>query len=86
MDIITAIEKRISCRAFEQRPVEPEVFEKLEQELKAINSESGFNFQLYGPDENGHVITMNKQMFANNPPCYAALVAKREPIEEEKLG
>ena len=86
MDIITAIEKRISCRAFEQRPLEDGVFEKLEQELKAINDESGFNFQLYGPDANGHVITMNKQMFANDPACYAALVGTKDPIAEEKLG
>ena len=86
MDMISAIENRISCRAFEQKPLEPGIFEQLEEELKRINDESGFNFQLYGPDSDSHVIMMNKAMFANDPACYAALVGKKDPIEEEKLG
>lgn len=86
MDIVEAIDQRISCRAFEQRPLEDNMLTQLEEELKAINDESNFHFQLYGPDRDGHVITMNAQMFANDPACYAALVAPKDPLAEEQLG
>ena len=86
MDIIQAIEKRVSCRAFAQRPIEQEKFDALSAEIARINAESGLHFQLYGPRENGTAIDMASNMFASNPPCYAALVARKDPIEEEKLG
>lgn len=86
MDIIQAIEKRISCRAFTDQQVEQEKFERLEREVAAINEETGLHFQLYGPRADGTAIDMSPKMFAANPPCYAALVARKDPIEEEKLG
>ena len=86
MDVIQAIEKRISCRAFVKQPVEDEKFEQIAQEVSAINEESGLHFQLYGPREDGSALDMALNMFANNPPAYAALVACKDPLEEEKLG
>ena len=86
MDIIEAIEKRISCRAFDSKPIEQEKLDMLAQEIELINKESGLHFQLYGPREDGTVIEMNAKMFAGNPPCYVALVGPEGPIPEEKLG
>ena len=86
MDIIEAIEKRISCRAFTDQIPDAETIRKLEQEIAAINDESGLHFQLYGPREDGTAINMATNMFAANPPYYAALVAHKDPVEEEKLG
>ncbi len=86
MDIIQAIEKRISCRAFTDKPVEQEKIDMLAAEIERINSESKLHFQLYGPREDGTAIDMSPRMFASNPPCYAALVGPKDPIEEEKLG
>ena len=86
MDIIEAIEKRISCRAFTDQQVEQEKLDVLQAEMERINEEAGLHFQLYGPREDGSVIDMSEKMFAANPPCYAALVARKDPIEEEKLG
>ena len=86
MDIIEAIEKRISCRAFEPTPVEQDKFDALAAEIEAINAESGLHFQLYGPPEDGTAITMSLKMFASNPPCYAALAGPAGAIPEEKLG
>ncbi len=86
MDVIQAIEKRVSCRAFTSEPVEQEKFDALSQEAARINEETGLHFQLFGPREDGTAIDMSGKMFASNPPCYAALVAQKDPIEEEKLG
>ena len=86
MNIIEAIEKRISCRAFEPTPIEQDKFDALAAEIEAIDAESGFNFQLYGPRDHGTAIDMSPKMFASNPPCYAALVGPAGAIPEEKLG
>ena len=86
MDIIEAIEKRISCRSFTNRQLEQETFDALVAEIAKINEETGLHFQLYGPREDGTAIDMSAKMFAANPPCYAALVARKDPLEEEKLG
>lgn len=86
MDIIQAIEERISCRAFEARPVEDEKLDALRALAAEINDETGLHFQVYGPREDGTALDMALNMFANNPPCYAALVAVKDPVVEEKVG
>lgn len=86
MDIIEAIETRISCRAFESTPVEPEKVQALEEEVARIKEESGLNFQIYGPREDGTALDVSLKMFASKPPLYAALVAQEGPIPEEQLG
>jgi len=86
MDIIQAIEKRISCRAFTDQQVEQEKFDALVEEATRINEETGLHFQIFGPRADGTVINMSDKMFAGNPPCYAALVARKDPVEEEKIG
>lgn len=86
MDIIQAIEKRISCRAFEPRAIEQEKVDVLAAEIERINAESGLHFQLYGPREDGTAIDMAANMFASNPPYYAALVGPARGLEQEQLG
>ena len=86
MDIIGAIEKRISCRAFAERLVEQDKFDALAAEIEYANEQAGLHFQLYGPREDGAAIDMSAKMFASNPPCYAALVGPKDPLVEEKLG
>ena len=86
MDILEAIQTRISCRAFLSTPIEQEKIDTLAEEIELINKESGLHFQLYGPREDGTALDLSKKMFAGNPPLYAALVGPEGPIPEEKLG
>lgn len=86
MDIIDAMQKRISCRAFTNKPVPDEIFDQLAAEAENINAETGLHFQVYGPREDGTAIDMSPKMFANNPPCYMAFVGPKGEVEEEKLG
>ena len=86
MDIVDAIEKRVSCRAYTNRPVEQYKVDALHTEIGLINSVSGLHFQLFGPRDDGTAIDMSTQMFSGNPPWYAALVGAKDPVEEEKLG
>ena len=86
MDIIEAIEKRVSCRAYEERAIDQGIIDALSGEIERINDESGLSFQLYGPRENGTSIDLSAKMFAGNPPWYAALVGRNDLVEKEKLG
>ena len=86
MDLIEAIEKRISCRSFEACLLDEETFNRIALEVARINEESGLHFQLYGPREDGSVIEMASGMFSSNPPCYVALVGPTGPEAEERLG
>ena len=86
MDIIDAIEKRISCRAFEDKPVEQDKLDVIASEIAAINEESGLHFQLVGPREDGFVINLSTKMFASQPPCYIALVGTGSTLDKERVG
>ena len=86
MDIIDAIEWRTSCRAYAEQAVEEEKIDAIRAEIERINEESGLHFQLYGPRVDGTALDLSTKMFASNPPWYAALVGRKGPIEEEKLG
>lgn len=86
MDIIEAIETRISCRAFTDRPIGQDIYDALAAEIETLNAQGDLHFQLYGPRADGTAIDMNRTMFASNPPIYAALVAQEGPLPEEKLG
>lgn len=85
-ELIRAIEKRISCRAFEPRAIEQEKLDALQAAAQRINELTGLHFQVFGPREDGTAIDMAPNMFGSNPPCYAALVGPKDPIAEEKLG
>lgn len=86
MDLYEAIETRISCRAYDGCPVEPEKVAVLQEEVDRINAESGLHIQLYGPREDGFVIEMNQDMFAGDVPMYAAVVGLRTLDAMEKAG
>lgn len=86
MDIMQAIETRISCRAFTNQQLSEADFETLNEKVQQINADTGLHFQLYGPRANGTAIDMAPKMFSGNPPVYAALVAEKGALPEEKLG
>ncbi len=82
-----AIEKRISCRAFTDRPVDPAVLEELRAYVDELNGEAGLHFQLYSSDRPGKpAIKMAASMFSGPVYAFAALVAGDDPASLEKLG
>lgn len=87
MELMEAIDARISCRSYQDRPMDDALFARLKDYIAELNSESGLNFQLYGPREGGQpAIEMNDKMFAGPVYCYAALVAPDDAVSGEKVG
>lgn len=87
MDMMAAIEKRISCRAYAGRPIEAEKFGALKALVDTLNAESGLHFQLYGPRAEGQdAISMSAAMFSGPVYCYAALAAPADVLSGERVG
>ena len=86
MDVIEAIEKRISCRAFAERAIEPEKIEALRRVVAEFDAEDDVHCELYGPDDFGPTLNLSKKMFASDSAWYAMLAAPSGPSYEERLG
>ena len=65
IDIIQAIEKRISCRAFTDQQVEQEKFDALVEEATRINEETGLHFQILPMDEMADQVLFSLQAAGN---------------------
>ena len=87
MDLLQAIEARVSCRAYESRPLSKNDFAFLAEKIAELNALSGLRFQLYGPREGtDSALDLAGAMFAGHAPCYAALVAPDDPVSGDRVG
>ena len=86
MDVVEAIEKRVSCRAFSERGLEAEVVDALRRVVAEVDAQDDLHCELYGPDDFGPTLSLSLKMFANNPQWYAMLAAPVGPLYEERLG
>lgn len=83
MTLWEAVEARISCRSYQEKPVDAETKAKLAECIAALNEESGLRFQLMEGDP---AVKLAETMFAGKVTLCAALVGGEDPISAEKLG
>ena len=82
-----AVQKRISCRSFEDRMIDPDILQKLKECIGQLNEESGLHFQLFSSDSKGRpAIKMAAVMFSGPVYTFAALVGGEDPLSAEKVG
>jgi len=87
MDIREAIDTRISCRAYSERPVEQDKLAQLQACIDEANTCPDLHFQLYGPrTENGSAIDMSPKMFSGTVSHYAALAGTDDDLTREEVG
>jgi nitroreductase len=86
MDFMAAINKRISCRAYDAWPIEQEKLDALAAEVARINEHTGMHFQLRGPEDGASTIVLSNRMFAGGVENYLALVAPNDAVWREKVG
>lgn len=86
VEAMAAIDKRVSMRAYTDKPLEQEKLDQLQVVVDEANAD-GMSFQLYGPREGmGTALDLNRGMFASSSRNYAALVAGKDDLSSEKLG
>ena len=87
MDIYEAMEKRISCRSYADKVVEPEKLLNITERIEALNKETNLHFQLFGPRSAGQTaIDTAPSVFAGTVYHYIACVGPDSKIGREQLG
>ncbi|MBR6231007.1 MAG: hypothetical protein IKR00_03630 [Lachnospiraceae bacterium] len=82
-----AVQKRISCRSYEDRLIDPEILQKLMEFVDQLNEESGLHFQLFSSNEQAKpAVKMAAAMFSGPVYTFAALVGGEDPLSSEKVG
>lgn len=81
------IRKRVSCRAYQDRPLEPALIASLQNKIQELNEASGLHFQLIVSDTPGKpAVKLLAAMFSGSPNVCAALVGGEDCISGEKVG
>lgn len=82
-----AVERRVSCRAYQDRTIEEETLRQLTEKVQELNQASGLRFQFYTTRNAGEpALKLSSAMFAGKVYHYAALVGGDDPLSAEKVG
>lgn len=86
MDILEAVARRHSVRAYTDKKIEGEVLNELLQEIKSCNQDSGLNFQLITDKTDVFTGTLAKKVGFKGAHSFIAVVGKKSDDLEEKCG
>lgn len=86
MELLEAIEKRHSVRAYEERAIEKDTKEKLEKFLEQCNQESGLHMQLVTEEPKAFDSFMAHYGKFSGVKNYIAVVGEKGPDFDEKCG
>ena len=86
MELLDAIRKRHSVRQYKETPIEQEIIDELEREIKLINKEGDLNFQLVLNEPEAFSGRMAHYGSFSGVRNYFALVGKKCPELYEKCG
>ena len=86
MDIMQAIAVRISCRAYDNRPIEAEKLDELAACIEEGNAAGGIHMVLVRPEDESANLKLSKAMFAGQPSAYIALFAGEDECSRDRLG
>lgn len=82
-----AIQKRVSCRAYQDRRIDGATLKQMEEKVQELNRASGLHFQFYTTRNAGEpALKLSPAMFSGNVYHYAALVGGEDPLSAEKVG
>ena len=86
MDVLQAIDQRISCRAYREQPLTEDALDQLRACVDMANAEGGLRMVLVGPHEGGANLKLAAAMFSGQPSTYLALVAANDEASRDRLG
>ena len=83
---VEAIDRRVSCRAFEDTPLSADQIDMLRAAARESSADSGLLFELHVPHEDGSSLALSNKVFAGHPGAYVTCVGPNDPISLEKIG
>lgn len=86
MDLNEAILQRHSVRKYQDRPIEPELMDKLEMAIRSINEVSGLNIQLVTGAPETFSNFFARVMRISGANTYFAMVGKKSKDLDERVG
>ena len=86
MELMEAVKARHSVRAYADRPIEADKAAALNREIDACNKESGLHIQLVTEEPEAFRGFMAHYGSFRNVRSYIALVGKKTPQLDEKIG
>jgi hypothetical protein len=86
MDIMQAVSKRISCRAFDPHDVEPGLLDQLEACIAKGNEAGGLDMRLVRPQDGGAGLKLAGAMFSGQPSAYVVAFAPADEQSRDRLG
>ena len=86
MDLISAMEQRHSVRAYQDRTLEPDVREALQEAVAAVNRDSGLHIQLVTDEPKAFDCMMAHYGMFSGVTSYLALVGPKGSQLEERCG
>lgn len=86
MDMMEAIEQRISCRAYEEAPIDQAALDALTEEAQKLSAEGDVRIVLHVPAQDGSNLALSPKMFAGAPFAYLTLAAPDDELSRERIG
>lgn len=81
-----AIERRVSCRAYQDRRLDEDTLEKLSAYVEELNRNSGLHFQLITAAPGAQAVRLASMMFSGPVYTCAVLPGGDDPLSAEKVG
>lgn len=87
MSLWEAIEKRISCRAYQDKKPDAAIITSLTEMVDALNQASGLHIQLICADGTDKpMLRLGASMFDGPAYVYAAMIGGKDDLSAEKIG
>lgn len=87
MTMWEAMEARISCRAYQEKPVEETICQAIRVMVDDMNSQSGLHIRLIAPDtEHQSELGLSAAMFSGKVSTYLAMIGPDMAEAAEKVG
>lgn len=86
LTMMEAIQRRISCRSFEKRPLTPETLAQLKAYIDELNQQSGLHLQLSTVEQEKDSVKLARSMFSGGVTTYVVLTGKTDPVSAEQVG
>ncbi len=86
MDILEAIRTRHAVRSYTDKEIESSILERIKSEIDICNKESGLNIQFFIDEPNAFDSMMAHYGKFSGVKNYIALIGKKSPDLQEKIG